>query len=246
MRFPIPCVGLAAQWPQDVFAELSKTFSLPHSGPKTFAELSKTFFLPHSGPKMFAELSKTCSLCISGSALTLLDDPSKEEATKYANVFARVSPIDKERLIICFKKLGTTLMCGDGTNDVSALKRADVGVSIMNNSVDGANGARALKRADAGVSIMNNDVNSTAQKLSNASLAAPFTSKFSSIHCVIDVICHGRSTLATTIQMYKILGINCLVSAYSLSALYLNGVKQGDQQATIFALIISFMFFSTV
>ena len=59
----------------------------------------------------------------------------------------------------------------------------------------------------------------------------------------IDVVCHGRSTLATTIQMYKILGINCLVSAYSLSALYLHGVKQGDQQATIFALIISFMFF---
>ena len=107
-----------------VFAELSKTFSLPHSAPKTFAGLSKTFFLPHSGPKMFAELSKTCSLCISGSALTLLDNPSKEEATKYANVFARVSPTDKEGLIICFKKLGTTLMCGDGTNDVSALKRA--------------------------------------------------------------------------------------------------------------------------
>ena len=163
--------------------------------------------------------------------------------TKYANVFARVSPIDKERLIICFKKLGTTLMCGDGTNDVSALKRADVGVSIMNNNGDATNDARALKRADIGVSVMNNDVNSTAQKLSNASLAAPFTSKFSSIHCVIDVICHGRSTLATTIQMYKILGINCLVSAYSLSALYLHGVKQGDQQATIFALIISFMFF---
>ena len=60
---------------------------------------------------------------------------------------------------------------------------------------------------------------------------------------MVDVVCHGRSTLATTIQMYKILGINCLVSAYSLSALYLNGVKQGDQQATIFALIISFMFF---
>ena len=74
--------------------------------------------------------------------------------TKYANVFARVSPIDKERLIICFKKLGTTLMCGDGTNDVSALKRADVGVSIMNNNGDATNDASALKRADVGVSVM--------------------------------------------------------------------------------------------
>ena len=72
---------------------------------------------------MFAELSKTFSLCISGRLYTV-DDPSKQEMTKYANVFARVSPIDKERLIICFKKLGMTLMCGDGTNDVSALKRA--------------------------------------------------------------------------------------------------------------------------
>ena len=41
---------------------------------------------------------------------------------------------------------------------------------------------------------------------------------------------------------YKILGINCLVSAYSLSALYLHGVNQGDQQTTIFALILSFIF----
>ena len=201
--------------------------------------------MKYTDHKMFEKLhndhSKNYALCISGSALSKLDNNGKIEATKYANVFARVSPIDKERLIIYFKKIGTTLMCGDGTNDVSALKRADVGVSIMNNVTESPtsnNMSRGLKAMQEEINM-----NNTAQKLSNASLAAPFTSKFSSIHCVIDVVCHGRSTLATTIQMYKILGINCLVSAYSLSALYLHGVKQGDQQATIFALIISFMFF---
>eukprot|EP00943_MAST-04B_sp_MAST-4B-sp1_P008865 g8865.t1 len=203
--------------------------------------------MEYTGHKMFQALvndtSKNYALCISGTALSKLDNYAKIEATKHANVFARVSPIDKERLIIYFKKIGTTLMCGDGTNDVSALKRADVGVSIMNNVTEISKSTSSSRPGTLNAMQEEMNVNNTAQKLSNASLAAPFTSKFSSIHCVIDVVCHGRSTLATTIQMYKILGINCLVSAYSLSALYLNGVKQGDQQATIFALIISFMFF---
>lgn len=53
---------------------------------------------------------------------------------RHVHVFSRTSPNQKTEIVAQLNNQGNmTLMTGDGTNDVGSLKRADVGLAIVNN-----------------------------------------------------------------------------------------------------------------
>ncbi len=71
-------------------------------------------------------LFREWDLCLTGDALSFL---TKDHASSlgvivpFVRVFARTSPSQKALIVQTLNQLGlTTLMCGDGSNDVGALK----------------------------------------------------------------------------------------------------------------------------
>lgn len=291
----------------------------------------ETVVIPYnSNDPIDAEIFKKYDVCVTGYALTHLAEHKQIlELLKHTWVYARVSPSQKEFILTVLKGAGyNTLMCGDGTNDVGALKQAHVGVALLNGTEEGlrkiaenrkiesiqkvyekqvqllANWGKpappvppliahlyppgpnnpkyleAMERrgvvitddmkkavaaankvginsaitnsnsksnlADSFMDAMNDatEDEEPVLKLGDASVAAPFTSKLANVSTVTHIIRQGRCALISTIQMYKILALNCLISAYSLSVLYLAGIKFGDGQATISGILISVCFFS--
>lgn len=78
-------------------------------------------------------------ICMTGAALKQYADrrESWHQLVQRTWVYARVSPAQKEFILTTLKSLGyVTLMAGDGTNDVGALKQANIGVALLNGSED--------------------------------------------------------------------------------------------------------------
>jgi len=71
------------------------------------------------------------SRVVTGLDLKTLSLTELQHAVKEANVFARVAPEDKLRLVEALKESGEIVaVTGDGVNDAPALKRSDVGVAM--------------------------------------------------------------------------------------------------------------------
>ncbi|KAG0356925.1 hypothetical protein BG005_004114 [Podila minutissima] len=254
-------------------------------------------------------------ICVTGPAMAQYENkPNFAELIRHTWVYARVSPGQKETILTTLKACGyTTLMCGDGTNDVGALKQAHIGVALLDGKPEdlvriaeynqiqrlknvyenqikftarfnmapppphakiaqffppevvaakqqAAREAAGMGAVDEngrpvaapkpkldmdGLADMLEDMDEEAPptiKLGDASAAAPFTSKLSTPMSIVEIIRLGRSTLVATMQMYKILALNCLITAYSLSVLYLDGIKTGDFQATITGMLLAVCF----
>jgi len=68
---------------------------------------------------------------LDGPALSLLTDEQLIEKVKTVNVFARVSPEHKVRIVTAIKANNNIVaMTGDGVNDAPSLKKADIGIAM--------------------------------------------------------------------------------------------------------------------
>jgi Mg2+-importing ATPase len=81
---------------------------------------------------------------LTGAQLVLLDDPALRAAVARANLFCRVNPEQKNRVVRAFKARGHVVgYLGDGINDAPPLHSADVGISVQD-AVDVAKQAADL------------------------------------------------------------------------------------------------------
>lgn len=68
---------------------------------------------------------------ITGETLEKMDDKKLEELVKRIDIYARVSPHHKLRIVKALQARGEVVaMTGDGINDSPALKAADIGVAL--------------------------------------------------------------------------------------------------------------------
>ena len=181
--------------------------------------------------------SKEYFLCMANDEYKKLDNikikiPAIYSIIPFIKLFSRMSKSNKIQIISDLKSSGRNpLMCGDGTNDVGALKLAKVGVTLLN-----------IKESFVGKREFLYFEEDTIIKNWDTTAVTPFISKGESIKCIKNILLTGKLALIINIQMHKIFIINSISTIYIESILALKGIKFSEYQYANLSFIISLFF----
>ncbi len=93
-----------------------------------------------------------------GEDLETMSDAALGHVAETTNVFARVSPAQKTRILIALKHRGHVVgFMGDGINDAPSLHAADVGISVST-AVDVAREAADIILVEPGLRVLHNGI----------------------------------------------------------------------------------------
>jgi Mg2+-importing ATPase len=95
---------------------------------------------------------------VTGDQVDAMDDAALAYQAEHGAIFARVSPEQKNRVILGLKARGHVVgYIGDGINDAPSLHTADVGISVMN-GVDVAKDAAKIILLEKDLGVLNDGV----------------------------------------------------------------------------------------
>ncbi|MGA2141742.1 MAG: magnesium-translocating P-type ATPase [Brevinematales bacterium] len=81
--------------------------------------------------KVCSDVGLKIKMIVTGHELSSMDDAAFKDTLTKANVFARLSPAQKEKIIKVLRSMNNVVgFMGDGINDAPAMKAADVGISV--------------------------------------------------------------------------------------------------------------------
>jgi Mg2+-importing ATPase len=108
--------------------------------------------------KICREVGLDSGAIVLGDEVERMSDPALGAVAERTTVFARVSPIQKNRIVRALHARGHVVGClGDGINDAPALRSADVGISVQN-AVDVARDAADIILLEKRLSVLHDGV----------------------------------------------------------------------------------------
>jgi Mg2+-importing ATPase len=105
-----------------------------------------------------AEVGLDPGRVVTGEELERMTDPALTVVAQQARVFARISPAQKNRILLALKHAGHAVgFMGDGINDAPSLHAADVGISVSS-AVDVARDAADVVLVQPGLKVLHDGI----------------------------------------------------------------------------------------
>ncbi len=164
---------------------------------------------------------------MTGGELERLDDADLDQAVDNVDIFARVAPAQKLKIVQSLQRLGHVVaMTGDGVNDAPALKQADIGVAMGITGTDVSKESAEMVLLDDNFASIERAIEEGRTVFNNLKKTIVFILPTNGGECLTLVVALLLGTLLPILPLH-ILWINLVTTVALAITLAFDPVEQG-------------------